>query len=247
MISTFFAIIIAGGCYFLGGFGRLFCTSEQVAKEGFDSVVPTMLSGLGDVLIAVVLILVLSASMSTLSSLVLTSSSTLTLDFINSIKKKQSTDKQNLFVLRAFVAVFIIISAVIAIVQAKSKVTFIAQLMGVSWGALSGAFLAPFLYGLYWKKTSKAAVVTSFICGCTLMIIQLGISMKIITVSGPVLGLIFKNSLYSGVFSMLSSLIIVPLVSLISGKTRPAGVDQMFACYDTTVTVHTIEALSEDE
>ena len=247
MISTFFAIIIAGGCYFLGGFGRLFLTQDQVSKEGFDAVVPTMLSGLGDVLIAVVLILVLSASMSTLSSLVLTSSSTLTLDFINSFKKKESSDKQNLFVLRAFVAVFIVISAVIAIVQAKSKVTFIAQLMGVSWGALSGAFLAPFLYGLYWKKTSKAAVATSFCFGVVMMIIQLSISLGLCHVSGPVLGLIFKNSLYSGVFSMLASLIIVPVVSFCTSKTRPTGVEKMFDCYNTTVTVHTTEALTEED
>ena len=189
----------------------------------------------------------LSASMSTLSSLVLTSSSTLTLDFINSFKKEKSTDKQNLFVLRAFVAVFIVISAVIAIVQAKSKVTFIAQLMGVSWGALSGAFLAPFLYGLYWKKTSKAAVATSFCFGVVMMIIQLSISLGLCHVSGPVLGLIFKNSLYSGVFSMLASLIIVPVVSFCTSKTRPAGVDKMFDCYNTTVTVHTTEALTEDD
>ena len=247
MISTFFAIIVAGGCYFLGGFGRIFLSPEQVSKEGFDAVVPTMLSGLGDVLIAVVLVLVLSASMSTLSSLVLTSSSTLTLDFINSIKKKKSTDKQNLIVLRAFVAVFIIISAVIAIVQAKSRVTFIAQLMGVSWGALSGSFLAPFLYGLYWKKTSKASVVASFSFGCVMMLIQLSISMGFVHISGPVLGLIFKNSLYSGVFSMLASLIVVPVVSLISQKTTPQNVDQMFDCYNTTVTVHTTEALSEED
>ena len=71
--------------------------------------------------------------------------------------------------------------------------------------------------------------------------------MKIITVSGPVLGLIFKNSLYSGVFSMLSSLIIVPLVSLISGKTRPAGVEQMFSCYDTNVTVQAKNVLADSE
>ena len=185
--------------------------------------------------------------MSTLSSLVLTSSSTLTLDFINSFKKKESTDKQNLFVLRVFVAVFIVISAVIAIVQAKSKVTFIAQLMGVSWGALSGAFLAPFLYGLYWKKTSKASVAVSFCFGVVMMIIQLSISLGLCHVSGPFLGLVFKNSLYSGVFSMLASLIIVPVVSLISAKSRPAGVDKMFNCYNTTVTVNTTEALTDAE
>ena len=86
IISTVFAFIVAGGCYFLGGFGRLFSDRIDIAANGFDSVVPTMLSGLPDILIGVVLILVLSASMSTLSSLVLTSSSTLTLDFIDPLR-----------------------------------------------------------------------------------------------------------------------------------------------------------------
>ena len=74
--------MVAGGCYFLGGFGRLFSDQMDVAADGYDSIIPTMLSGLPDMLIAVVVILVLSASMSTLSSLVLASSSTLTLDFL---------------------------------------------------------------------------------------------------------------------------------------------------------------------
>lgn len=247
VISTFFATIVAGGCYFLGGFGRLFTTQDLVSKQGFDSIIPTMLSGLGAVLIAIVLILVLSASMSTLSSLVLTSSSTLTLDFINSFKKNKASEKQNLIVLRLFVAVFILISAVIAIVQAKSRVTFIAQLMGISWGALSGSFLAPFFYGLYWKKVTKPAVAVSFIFGSVMMIIQLLISMKIIVIGGPVLTLIFKNSLYSGVFSMLASLLIVPFVSLLTGKSLPADVEKMFDCYNQTVMVPVKEILTDEE
>ena len=247
VVSTVFALVVAGGCYFLGGFGRLFSDQIDIAANGFDSVIPTMLSGLGDFLIAVVLILVLSASMSTLSSLVLTSSSTLTLDFINSFRKKDASEKQNLVVLRLFVAIFILISAVIAIVQAKSRVTFIAQLMGISWGALSGSFLAPFFYGLYWKKVTKPAVAVSFIFGTLLMVIQLLISMKLIAVSGPVLTLIFKNSLYSGVFSMLSSLIIVPLVSAFTQKGVPSDVDKMFDCYNTTVMVPAREILIDSE
>ncbi|MCR5587896.1 MAG: sodium:solute symporter, partial [Lachnospiraceae bacterium] len=231
-ISTFFAIIVAGGCYFLGGFGRLFQTEESVAAEGFDSVVPSMLSGLNDLLIAVVLILVLSASMSTLSSLVLTSSSTLTLDFIGGIRKKKASEKENMVVLRVFVAIFIIISAVIAIVQAKSRVTFIAQLMGISWGALSGAFLAPFLYGLYWKKATKAAAAVSFCFGTIVMIIQLCISLGWITVSGGFLTFIFRNSLYSGVFCMLAGLVIVPIVSALTQKTLPSKVDDKFECFN---------------
>ena len=245
VISTFFAVVVAGGCYFLGGFGRLFNTPESVAENGFDSIVPTMLSGLSDFLIAVVLILVLSASMSTLSSLVLTSSSTLTLDFIGTLKKKKLSEKKNLLILRCFVAVFIVISAVIAIFQAKSNTTFIAQLMGISWGALSGSFLAPFLYGLYWKKTTKAAVVTSFYFGTTFMIIQLLISMGILNVTGTFFSFIFKNSLYSGVFCMLVSLVLVPVISLLTPGTKPRGVGKMFSCYDTTVMVPAKNVLTD--
>ena len=151
IISTIFAAIVAGGCYFLGGFGRLFSDQIDIAANGYDSVVPTMLSGLSDFLIGVVVILVLSASMSTLSSLVLASSSTLTLDFLKGHVIKDMDEKKQVKWMKGLIVVFIGISVVLAIIQYKSSVTFIAQLMGVSWGALAGAFLAPFMYGLYWK------------------------------------------------------------------------------------------------
>ena len=126
MISTLFALIVAGGCYFLGGFGRLFSTPELVAQNGYDSIIPTMLEGLPTIFIALVVILVLSASMSTLSSLVLTSSSTLTLDFIKPIFQKDMGEKQQIFLIRLLIVVFIAISVVLAIIQYRSSVTFIA-------------------------------------------------------------------------------------------------------------------------
>ena len=244
IISTAFALVVAGGCYFLGGFGRLFATEQQVAQQGFDSIIPSMLANLPDILIAIVLVLVLSASMSTLSSLVLTSSSTLTLDFILPVAKKDVTDKKKISIMRVFIAFFIVVSAVIAIIQAKSKVTFIAQLMGVSWGALAGAFLAPFLYGVYSKRATRASVAVSFILGSGIMIIQLLISLGVLAVSGPILGFIFKNSLYSGVFAMLINLVIVPLVSLITKNGRPDNVDELFSCYDKKVEVSAVTAIS---
>ena len=170
MVSTFFAVVVAGGCYFLGGFGRLFSDKIDIASGGFDSIIPTMLSGLPDILIAVVVILVLSASMSTLSSLVLTSSSTLTLDLLKGHVVKNMDEKKQLFIMRLLIVVFVAISVVIAIIQYKSNVTFIAQLMGVSWGALAGAFLAPFLYGLYWKGATPASVWVSFIFSTVVML-----------------------------------------------------------------------------
>ena len=169
VISTFFAIIVAGGCYFLGGFGRLMSDKVDIAANGYDSIIPAMLQDLPDILIAVVIVLVLSASMSTLSSLVLASSSTLTLDFLKTTVMKDMNEKKQLFCIRFFIIIFIAISVVIAILQYKSSVTFIAQLMGISWGALAGAFLAPLLYSLYSKKTSKASVWCCFIFSTVVM------------------------------------------------------------------------------
>ncbi len=147
IVSTFFAIIVSGGCYFLGGFGRLFDSPAIYKADGsivYDAIVPSMLATLPDILIGIVIVLVLSASMSTLSSLVLTSASTLTLDFIKGTIVKKMDDKKQLIYIRVLIVFFIVISVVLAL----NPPTFIAQLMGISWGALAGAFLAPFLYGL---------------------------------------------------------------------------------------------------
>lgn len=252
IISTLFAVVVAGGCYFLGGFGRLFFTPAELGGK-FDQIVPTMLSGLAPIVIAIVIVLVLSASMSTLSSLVLTSSSTLTLDLVYRKKEGEVPEKKKLIVLRLFTVFFIVLSAVIAILKDSvwSDNVFIAQMMGVSWGALAGAFLAPFLYGLYWKKTTKPAVAVCFVYGTSMEVFQLVVTM-IQKTSGtnilagiPFLDFVFRNSLYSGVFAMVGGLILVPVISLLTQKKRPAGVDEMFGCYKKTVTTEVTDSLGE--
>ncbi|MBR3600267.1 MAG: sodium:solute symporter [Lachnospiraceae bacterium] len=222
IVSTVFAVIVAGGCYFLGGFGRLY--DIDVAKEGYDAVIPAMIEKLSPFLIAIVVILVLSASMSTLSSLVLTSSSTLTLDLIKGNIVKNMSEKKQLVTMRVFIVIFIAISAVIAMVQYKSSVTFIAQLMGISWGALAGAFLAPFIYSLYWKGVTKSAVIVNFIFGCGLMITNM--------VAKSAFPVWLQSPINAGAFTMLAGLIIVPVVSLITPKLKKEKVEEVFACYE---------------
>lgn len=239
IISTVFALVVAGGCYFLGGFGRLYGDQVDVAAQGYDAIIPTMLSGLPDLLIAIVVILVLSASMSTLSSLVLASSSTLTLDFLKEKVYPNMSDRQQVTVMRLLVVVFIAISVVLAIIQYRSNVTFIAQLMGVSWGALAGAFLAPFLFGLYWKKTTKAACAVSFLFSTVVMLANIGLK----SLFPPIL----QSPINAGAFCMLSGLILVPLVSLFTRKPDAALVDEAFSCYDQRVLVRQREALGDSE
>ena len=238
IISTVFAVIVAGGSYFLGGFGRLFSGQVDIAAGGYDSIVPTMLSGLPTVLIAVVVILVLSASMSTLSSLVLASSSTLTLDFIKDLVIKDMDEKRQVRWMRGLVVVFIAISVVLALIQYRSNVTFIAQLMGVSWGALAGAFLAPFLYGLYWRRTTKAACAVSFLFSTVVMMANI-----FFRASFPAM---LQSPINAGAFCMIAGLILVPAVSLVTRAPEKSELDRVFACYERTVTVAVTDSIGGD-
>ncbi len=237
VISTIFATIVAGGCYFLGGFGRLFSDRIDIAANGYDSVVPAMLSGLPTILIAVVVILVLSASMSTLSSLVLASSSTLTLDFIKGNIIKEMDEKKQVKWMRALLVVFIAVSVVLALIQYRSNVTFIAQLMGVSWGALAGAFLAPFLYGLYWKRTTKTACWVSFLFSTIVMLANIFFR--------PAFPAYLQSPINAGAFCMLAGLVIVPVVSAFTKAPAQKVLEDIFSCYEKKVTVSVKDSIGE--
>lgn len=237
VISTVFALVVAGGCYFLGGFGRLFGHQINVAEVGYDAIIPKMLESLPEILIAVVVILVLSASMSTLSALVLASSSTLTLDFLKDNFIKNMTQKSQVTTMRLLIVLFIAISSGIAIMQYKSSVVFIAQLMGISWGALAGAFLAPFLYGLYWKGVTSIAVACNFVFGVGLMVLNL-----LFRSSFP---LLLQSPINCGAFAMMAGLIIVPLVSVLTPKFSRDHTDKMFSCYEEHVVVSVKQALGD--
>ena len=231
IISTVFALIVAGGCYFLGGFGRLFGTPPLLpnGRLAFDSIVPSMLVTLPDILIALVVLLVLSASMSTLASLVLTSSSTMTLDLIYRDKKSlpgeveegtiddtvaEKIERRKVVVMRVLIMFFIAISLLIAL----NPPTFIAQLMGISWGALAGAFLAPFMLGLYSKKITTASVWACFIWG-------VGITVVNMLIGNPI------NPINCGAIAMVGGFPVVWLVSLFTKQMPEKTVDQIFECY----------------
>ena len=231
IISTVFAVIISGGCYFMGGFGRLYDNAAFYKPDGtvaYDAIVPYMLSSLPDVLIGVVIVLVLSASMSTLASLVMTSSSTLTLDFIKGNIIKNMSEKKQLLTMRILIVGFIILSVVIAL----DPPTFIAQLMGISWGALAGSFLAPFFYGLYWKRVTKSAVWVCFATGVG------------ITVSNLFLKYI-ASPINAGAIAMVAGLVVVPVVSLLTPKMDQNKIQSIFSRYDEVVTVHTKKSIEE--
>lgn len=231
IISTLFALIVSGGCYFLGGFGRLFgAKALPSGRLDFDSVVPSMLETLPDIIMILVILLVLSASMSTLASLVLTSSSTMTLDLIYRDKKSlpgevqegsiddtvsERIERRKVIVMRVLIVFFIAISLLIAL----NPPTFIAQLMGISWGALAGAFLAPFLFGLYWKGVTRASVWACFVWGVGLTVINM-------LMGNPI------NPVNCGAIAMVGGFAVVWIVSLVTPKPDKQFLASIFECYN---------------
>ena len=231
IISTFFAFVVAGGCYFLGGFGRLFGMPPTLpsGKLDFDSIVPSMLVTLPDIIIALVVLLVLSASMSTLASLVLTSSSTMTLDLIYRDKKSapgevaegsiddmvsEKIERRKVIIMRVLIVFFIVISLMIAL----NPPTFIAQLMGISWGALAGAFLAPFMLGLYWRGVTRGAVWACFVWGVGLTVVNM-------LLGNPI------NPINCGAIAMLGGFVVVAVFSLVTPRLPKEIIDRIFDCY----------------
>lgn len=231
VISTIFALIVAGGCYFLGGYGRLFGTPPTLpnGRLDFDAIVPGMLSTLPDIIIALVALLVLSASMSTLAGLVLTSSSTMTLDLIYRDKTSAvdevadgkiddtvsaKIEHRKVLILRVLIVFFIAISLLIAL----NPPTFIAQMMGISWGALAGAFLAPFMLGLYWRNVTRLSVWACFVWGVGITVINM-------LLGSPI------NPINCGAIAMLGGFVIVVAVSLLTPKMDKDYVNKIFTCY----------------
>lgn len=217
IISTVFALIIAGGAYFVGAFGRLYLDNTMPiganGKPNADMVMPMVLEkALPDALIGIVVILVLSASMSTLSSLVLVSSSAISLDLIKGTLFPNMKKENVMLLMRALCGLFVICSFMVAVTPNS-----ILALMSFSWGTVAGAFLAPFLYGLYWKGTTKTGAWAGFISGFAVSLAG-AIIYKMDPGVAPNIGAV----------AMAVSLAVVPVVSLLTAKMPQKQLDKAF-------------------
>ncbi|NLO46343.1 MAG: sodium:solute symporter family protein [Clostridiales bacterium] len=164
-ISTFFALLVAGGGYFIGSLCHRFFTADNMPAQ--DYIVPMMLKevSLPSILLGVVIVLLLAASVSTLCSITLTASSTVSIDFVKGIKKDMS-DKNIRILTKVLCVLFIALSYVVA-----NTDTPILDMMSYSWGIISGSFLAPYVLALYYKKLTKGGAWCAIIGGFSLAVI----------------------------------------------------------------------------
>ena len=169
IVSTAFALIIGFGAYFVGALAGLF--PEYLVGVSADNVIPVLLSKvIPSGFMGVIVVLILSASMSTLASVSLASASVVAVDIYKGKINTGASDKRVNVVMRSLCLFFILVSVVIALVNERYNVAAIAYMMGISWGTLSGCFIGPFVLGLYWKRVTKSAVWSSIISSLALTV-----------------------------------------------------------------------------
>jgi solute:Na+ symporter, SSS family len=219
IIASVFALAMAFGAYYSGALTHLFygpkLPPELMGAKGpiFDKIMPHFITtaGLPQVLIMVIVLMVFSASMSSLSSLVLVSSSAIAIDFYGAFVNRHANPKRTMALLRALCAVFVGLSLLIAL----KEPAYIVNLMVMSWGTLLGVFLAPYLLGLFWKRTTAAGVYAG-------MILALVNEVTLISIWGQ------DGAPLAGAITMILPLIVVPVVSLMTRPPCEAIVKQAF-------------------
>ena len=229
IISTIFCIVIGCGAYLIGSTSRL-VLNGQLPEGGVDSVIPSVLmevlgnGTLGVILLAIIMVLLLSASMSTLEAVVLTSASAVAVDLIPAVRKKETKPEHQMLLTRILCLAFVICSFVFA----TQNIPIIVSLMSFSWGLVSGCFIGPYIWGLFSKKITKIGGYAGILSG----LLTVGGATLFITLTDGFSAAAAKSP-EMGVCAMAISMIVVPLVSLFTKnkKEEAERVDEIFECY----------------
>jgi solute:Na+ symporter, SSS family len=210
--STAFALLVTGTAYFTGALTRIFLSPEKSplafadGKPIFDALMPEMLvTVIPSALTVVILLLILAASMSTLASLVLISSSSITKDLYKGFINKQASDSSLTRLVRFASAFFILLSMFLAFL----KPAVIVTILSISWGAIASVFLGPFIWGMFNSKVNKVGAICGSVGGLLVCLVLFFIwGAKMVPQAGSV--------------GMITSLLLVPIFSLLGRRSDPA-------------------------
>jgi len=216
-IAGIFSLFMAFGAYFSGALTHLYygprLPKELLGPSGpiWDKIMPHFIttSGLPEALVLVIVLMVFSASMSSLSSLVLVSSSAIAIDLYGALSGGER--RGGIGLLRTLCVAFVGLSLLIAL----AKPAVIVNLMVMSWGTLSGVFLAPYLYGLFWRRTTRAGVYAGMASGLACAFVLF-----------PAWGA--DGVPLAGALAMSVPVLVVPLVSLVTPAPEARLVEAAF-------------------
>ena len=221
VIATVFALFMSFGAYYSGALTHLFFTDPKsdlapivdvhTGKPELDKLMPFFITRfVPQWLVLIILLMVFSASMSSLSSLVLVSSSAIAIDLFGG-NRRERNPRHTMILMRVLCGIFVIVSLLIAL----SRVDVIVNLMVIAWGALSGAFLAPYLYGLFWRRATRAGAYAGMLSG-------VGTAIGLFLLWGkPFIPV-------AGAIAMVLPLLLMPVISLLTNPPRADVVSRAF-------------------
>jgi Na+/proline symporter len=154
--------------------------------------------------------------------LVLVSSSAIAVDVYGAFVDRHTNQKKTMSLMRILCGVFVGLTLYIALI----KPTFIVNLMVISWSTLAGVFLAPYIYGLFWRRTTLPGVFAGVFSGlaCAIVLFMAWGS------NGVPL---------AGAITMFLPMIVVPIVSLMTKPMSAEHIEKVFSKDETVVEAST--------
>ena len=224
IVCTILGFIIITGVHVPGLFIHLFY--DKLPAGGTNVLVPDMLTKIfdsslvGQLCLSLILLLVLSASMSTLAGLVLSSSAALGMDFIKGYVAKNLDEKKTTLLLRVCTLFFVAAALILALLN----LGVISSIQSLAWGSMSGFFLAPYIFGTMGKKVTKAGAIAGSIVGLACAVLIPTVVKSSVPALAP-----YCSTINACAIATLLPLIVTPIVSSFTKKMDKEYVDEIFA------------------
>ena len=223
VVCAILGLLIITGVHVPGLFVHLFY--DELPAGGTNVLIPDMLVRIfgntvwGQLCLSLILLLVLSASMSTLAGLVLSSAAALGMDFIKGYVAKDMDEKKTNMLLRACTLFFVVAALVLALLN----LGVISSIQSLAWGAMSGFFLAPYVYGTLGKWPTKASAIAGSVVGiaCAVLI------PTVVKSSFPNIAQ-YCTTVNACAVATVFPLLVVPVVSAFTQKMDRDYVESMF-------------------
>lgn len=208
-VSGVFALLLAFCIFFMGAVTRIYFTDHTVN-------VPTLMNNMLTLfdtgwIPLLALAVVFSAAMNVLSSVLLVAAGGVVIDLGGVIVQRQIRAHAAIKTLRITVFVMAGLSVLLAFLLAER----LEGLLMLSWCALAGAFVMPFTFSLFWKRTSKMGVIMGML---------LGMSTALVLIA--TWGMTFAP--FAGTIALAVSFVVTPLVSLFTKAPSPERVNAAF-------------------
>ena len=238
MVGSFFILCTAGAAYMIGALSNVFFIRNQnrlaieVANGNPDTIIPIYIrEALPSLVLYVFALTMLSAAMSTLSSLFHVTGSSIGYDICGKLRK----DGESPLITRAGVAFGIIISLFFAYILPDGVV---ARGTAIFFGICAAAFLPAYAAALYWKGATRAGAWWSIAVGTGVSLFGLlFLHRKESAMLGVCQWIFGKTELISAhpwpfvdpfVYALPLSLLTLIVVSLFTAKPEAEHLDRCF-------------------